>query len=1460
MMSSAGKVMNGPGPGPSEMMAAAPGVADGVVPVWERPWTLAEMRGGSNSWSLASDASLLLYMQEFSQQLIARTHEMEREMERLLGQARGTDCRLRNTFNDFLSLAHTQFIENRVYDEEVEEVPTKTEPAEKPDQAKREAELIPRIRQAVQLGLHVLDGAFETLDAKGGAADSDSEEDEAVYHVEPILEPKDPYLDRPLPHIIGSQQFLSSDDVGLADISSDEEAADSDRESASDAESDEGLPNGNPSEGTTESDEESEGDKRSFASRRPENGDPSYDGEESEPDIFGHSDEEEPERRAGAASRPPRPTVLFPDDRTSKLPRRKMSVDSEDRSSNASGESAARRRHPERTPGRRDMMAAPEDEDEESPFASTRGMFSGGRGLFDDDEEGGGLFDEEVRNEEKTVPVPAETKKDRTLTKSGKKIPAGAVSLFPGEGIFVPPKPQPVAQEVPKVVQSQPEKKPASTLFSDDEEGDLFAGIGGAGKQTKAAAEAPRTKPSQGLFADEDVDTDGDDGGGLFGFKPPSTKTLPSRTDTAKVSPAPSQQSKPSTQPLKPKVTSSLFDDDDDESDLFSAAPTQKPSNEGTKPKATAGLFSDDEDLWDSASKPRAKVEKPQALAAGTSPAAPVAPKAPSQAAAEPASPAMAAAKPPAAKPRAGTGLFDDDDEGDDDLFSVAAPKPASKPGRASLLFEDNADDSEGGPALFAASQPPAAPEAARPPAPSHTKTKGQPLEAHWEEDEDRLPPPLTSSVPKPGTAKPKVLSLFDSDDEDGNDRGADGGHGDFVDGGAGRGRLFGAGVKKPQPAPRVNTADGAGAKQPPATKAAKPGVFDDEEFLFSRSREQEGEPDVDLFTKSGKNPSELPTPSLPPSKSKPPSTAIGKLQASLAIDPAKLLPDGPKPKPRPPLTSSHQPANQEAAGAVSVKSSPGSGPEEATIGFERPAQADTLHSLGKNRAKVGGNRRPPTRTGRRLSSEKSDEPDGPSTSTSPSLSLSPSEDKDARSRPSPLIAGPAFSPPPAVPADVPSPLQGVASMPSQSVKPGQGPSAESWTPAKAGANAVSAVALDEGLKKPAASKPPKSLDMFLSDEDDELFGGSKARKPAVITAQQTKSTTGSRPVLSDDDDLFAPLSKPSKAGAEEEGPSALFGSSAKVVGGAKALGIGSDDPFDFDDLFGDAPKASRVLAVQQQPKVAQSPQPTAATATTTSTTAAEPHSKSAADALDALFQDSVKNAAVQKKAALLDDEDDDDLFAGLTKPKSVQPGAKISDPAESSHPPREEPEDKIAVVPEFESQSYGTVLFGGARGSEDDSQRKDLTFSESDDDDGLFGASTKKVSEARPKSGSKASATGIAQDDIFGGVAKAKPKSHTPKNVFLDDDDDADIFGDIFPGPGSKTKKAAASGEGTHRPSSNLAKPASASVFDADFDDIFVVESSAVSKKTTPSRPAEPKKDKVDTIFTDPLNALGGP
>lgn len=55
---------------------------------------------------------MLLYLKEFSQRMVGRTHEIEKQVDTLVSEAQCTDTRVNNVYNDFLMLSNIQFVES----------------------------------------------------------------------------------------------------------------------------------------------------------------------------------------------------------------------------------------------------------------------------------------------------------------------------------------------------------------------------------------------------------------------------------------------------------------------------------------------------------------------------------------------------------------------------------------------------------------------------------------------------------------------------------------------------------------------------------------------------------------------------------------------------------------------------------------------------------------------------------------------------------------------------------------------------------------------------------------------------------------------------------------------------------------------------------------------------------------------------------------------------------------------------------------------------------------------------------------------------------------------------------------------------------------------------------------------------------------------------------------------------
>nr|XP_054515491.1 WASH complex subunit 2C isoform X21 [Pan troglodytes] len=941
-------------------------LAPASEPVWERPWSVEEIRRSSQSWSLAADAGLLQFLQEFSQQTISRTHEIKKQVDGLIRETKATDCRLHNVFNDFLMLSNTQFIENRVYDEEVEEPVLKAE-AEKTEQEKtreqKEVDLIPKVQEAVNYGLQVLDSAFEQLDIKAG--NSDSEEDDANGRVELILEPKDLYIDRPLPYLIGSKLFMEQEDVGLGELSSEEGSVGSDRGSIVDTEeekeeeeSDEDFAHHSDNEQnrhtTQMSDEEEDDDGCDLFA----------DSEKEEEDIEDIEENTRPKR-----SRP----TSFADELAARI----------------KGD-AVGRVDEEPTNEEDNLFAPPKLTDEDfSPFGSGGGLFSGGKGLFDDEDEESDLFTEAPQDRQ----AGASVKEESSSSKPGKKIPAGAVSVFLGDTDVFGAASVPSLKEPQKPEQPTPRKSPyvppPTGLFDDDDgddDDDFFS--------------TPHSKPSKTGKVQSTADIFGDEEGDLFKEKAvASPEATVSQTDENKAraekkdlfsSQSASNLKGASLLPGKLPTSVSLFDDEDEEDNLFGGTAAKRQTlslqaqreekakaSELSKKKASALLFSsDEEDQWNIpasqthlASDSRSKGEPRDS---GT-------------------------LQSQEAKAVKKTSLFEEDEE--DDLFAIAKDSQ-KKTQRVSLLFEDDVDS---GGSLFGS------PPTSIPPATKEGLLTRSAQETVKHSDLFSSSSPLDKGT-KPRTKT--VLSLFDEEEDKMEDQNI---------------------IQAPQKE--------VGKGRDPDARPKSTGVFQDEELLFSHKLQKDNDPDVDLFAgtkktkllepsvgslfgddedddlfssaksqplvqekkrvvkkdhsvnsfKNQKHPEsiqgskekgiwkpETPQDSsgLAPFKTKEPSTRIGKIQANLAINPAALLPTAASQisevKPVLPELAFPSSEHRRSHGLESVPVLPGSG--EAGVSFDLPAQADTLHSANKSRVKMRGKRRPQTRAARRLAAQESSE------------------------------------------------------------------------------------------------------------------------------------------------------------------------------------------------------------------------------------------------------------------------------------------------------------------------------------------------------------------------------------------------------------------------------------------------------------------------------------------------------
>ncbi|XP_034407295.1 WASH complex subunit 2 isoform X2 [Cyclopterus lumpus] len=669
---------------------------------WERPWTLEEMRQSSANWSLAADSGLFLFLQDFSQRMLSKTHDIEKQLDSLIRDTKATDSCLHSVFNDFLMLSNTQFIENRVYDEEVEETIPKADALEKqPEQEKsreqKEAELIPKMQEAVNHGLRVLESAFEHLDIKAG--NSDSEDEEVTDRVEDILEPKDLYVDRPLPYLIGSQAFMEQEDVGLGDLSSDEMSVDSDRDSVIDSE--DGKEAVHSDDDFNQVEDEGHNiirKKSSMLSYDDDDDDDDEEEEDDDSDIFGESDRDEDDDDDDDSTKNTGPSS-FADELAARIKGEPVKKPEGDRASLSSKKKSKSRKEPKPAMPQAaeedsdDMFKPPKmDDDDFSPFGGKSGLFSGGRGLFDDDEEGD-LFSEAPKppvSEEKRVLNESmkSTLKTAESDKSGKKIPAGAISVFPDNSLFgsgiesdsveskenghPAPKTSAASKQVPMGAAFG---EGGGGLFDDEDEDDDFFSGSSLTKSDSAGDKKP--KKVIDLF-DEEEDDDGD----IFSEKYSAPTPAQSQKEVVEEQIKPPEKKMPAGAiSMFGPGTQSLLNEGLKKCPPSPSKESEKSVKNGPAPDAakaavkqtqkpqTRGLFSDDEDTPGSPAIPRSQSKPEFTSQAKTS------------------------------KPL--LSLFDDEEE--EDLFASAA-KSKAKPNQAkastpqlntavsSSLFSDDED------------------------------------------------------------------------------------------------------------------------------------------------------------------------------------------------------------------------------------------------------------------------------------------------------------------------------------------------------------------------------------------------------------------------------------------------------------------------------------------------------------------------------------------------------------------------------------------------------------------------------------------------------------------------------------------------------------------------------------------------------------------------------------------------
>ncbi|XP_051170358.1 WASH complex subunit 2 isoform X2 [Leptopilina boulardi] len=189
------------------------------------------MRNKRREWNLAGDAGLLKHLQRFSENLTTKANETTEALDSLTNRLNETAIFVDNLTNTSLALANTQFIESRVQEDDDVEIDKSTDQIEKNtnDQELNPADIIAIVNESIKEGLRIIDEKYDKVDVV--ASDSEDEGENILPSV--ILRAKDPYQDRPLPYVIGTEKWKSSIKIGLESSSSESEQMEEDEEESS---------------------------------------------------------------------------------------------------------------------------------------------------------------------------------------------------------------------------------------------------------------------------------------------------------------------------------------------------------------------------------------------------------------------------------------------------------------------------------------------------------------------------------------------------------------------------------------------------------------------------------------------------------------------------------------------------------------------------------------------------------------------------------------------------------------------------------------------------------------------------------------------------------------------------------------------------------------------------------------------------------------------------------------------------------------------------------------------------------------------------------------------------------------------------------------------------------------------------------------------------------------------------
>ncbi|VDN57437.1 unnamed protein product [Dracunculus medinensis] len=179
-----------------------------------------KLKSMANEWSLEKDNELCKILEELHCSMKSNMECIKNELNQSKKSVSCVSVRLANLNNRLTSLSSNQFIENRVLDDDyvddtwISKHKEKDETIKVPENEKHE-EMVKIIHEAVVAGIDLINKRFKKIEMKPEDFDED---DDPTFLPDAVFEPYDPHLNRPLPFIIGSDEWKKSPTAGLKDM------------------------------------------------------------------------------------------------------------------------------------------------------------------------------------------------------------------------------------------------------------------------------------------------------------------------------------------------------------------------------------------------------------------------------------------------------------------------------------------------------------------------------------------------------------------------------------------------------------------------------------------------------------------------------------------------------------------------------------------------------------------------------------------------------------------------------------------------------------------------------------------------------------------------------------------------------------------------------------------------------------------------------------------------------------------------------------------------------------------------------------------------------------------------------------------------------------------------------------------------------------------------------------------